>query len=161
MALGNRIILTPDRCEWVEGICGAGLSPKPGTVMEYDYSQATQGNRFVWRLYQPGADGGRPKGPLVIVTEDLLQGRTTSDAYAAGERIFGAVPRVGCELNLLLLDVAGTADDHAKGELLIPKNNNGRWIATTGTPDIKPAVCNETVTDPVADTLIHALWTGY
>lgn len=161
MAKGNRIILTPDRCIPVEGIIASGETPKPGQIVQIQTATAVQGNRYTWELYNVAADGSRPTGPFILLTEDIHQGKTTDDAYAAGARAFGAIMLPGCEFNGLLLNVAGTGDDHAVGEVLIVDDTTGKFIATTGSPETEVAVCLEAVTDPTADTLVHMQWTGY
>lgn len=160
-ARGNRIILTPDRGFWVEGIVNAGETFYPGMGVQMDPSQALQGGRHVHKIYNADADGGRPKGPIIIVTEDIKQGKNTGDSYAAGERFQGFIPLPGCELNLLLENIAGTADDHAAGEILMLNDGTGKWIAATGSPETEPAMHLDTVTDPTADTLSWCVWTGY
>lgn len=161
MARGNRILITPDRAFCVEGIIAAGETPKPGTVVQIQAATALQGGRHTWEIYNADADGGRPKGPYIILREDILQGKTTSDAYAAGERCFGFIPLPGCEFNGLLLNLAGTADDHPLGEILIVDDTTGKFIVTTGSPETEPAILLEAVTDPTADTLAWMQWTGY
>lgn len=161
MARGNCIVVTPYADgHRMEGIIGAGLSPKPGTIMQLQIATALKGGRHTWELYNADADGGRPKGPFIVLTEDSYQGRTVNDAYAAGDRAFGYVPRPGDELNLLVANIAGTADDHTKGEMLIVDDGTGLLIATTGSPETEVAQLMETITDPVADTLAWVTWTG-
>lgn len=145
----------------LEGYIGADLTPKPGTVMQVDHSVALRGGRHTWVLYNADADGGRPKGPFILLTEDRLQGRTAETAYAAGERCFGYVPRAGDELNLRVANLVGTADDHAAGEMLIVDDTTGLFIATTGSPETEVAQLNEAITDPTADTLAWSTWTGH
>lgn len=160
MSKGNRIVLTPDRGWPVEGYLQSGQTVSPGMVMQYDPTQALIGNRQAWKIYVPGADGGAPAGPYIILREDFLQGKTMTDAYgtAVGTHLFGWIPLPGCELNVLYLDIAGTADDHAAGELGIVKNNSGKFIATTGSPASQPVMLMETVTDPIADFLGWVIW---
>lgn len=157
--LRNQIMVSAEpRGQFVEGVIGAGITPKPGTIMQYDISETLQGGRFVWELYNADADGGRPKGPYIVLLEDHLQGKTYDDAYAAGERCFGYIPVAGDELNLRLLDVAGTGDDHTKGEILIVDDTTGKLIATTGSPEDEVAMLLETITDPTADTVAWCIW---
>lgn len=165
---GSQIIVsapTSPRGVFMEGIIGAGLTPKPGTLMQLQPATALVGGRHTWELYNGDINGGRPKGPLIILTEDHLQGRDYSTAYAAGERCFGYVPVAGEEFNLLVANITGTADDHAKGEILIPSTDEdatkGKLIATTGSPEIEPFQLLETITDPTADTLSWVVYTGY
>jgi hypothetical protein len=159
--LGNRIILTPDRGIIYEGIVNAGETFYPGMAVQEDPVQATQGNRKVCKIYAPGTTGNRPVGPHIIVQEDLKQGRTVNDPYTAGERFVGWIPWAGCRLNLLFRNVAGTADDVAIGSILVPNTGTGKWDVTTGTPQTGPARSNEALVDPVADTLLECVWTGY
>ena len=158
MAKGNRIIITPDRGYKVEGIIAAGETPSPGTILQIDPTVAVQGNRHTWKIYDRGADGDRPAGPYIVLCEDMLQGKTTSDAYAAGARAFGFVPLPGCELNLLFKNVSGTADDVVAGDMFIVDDGTGKVIVTTGSPESEPAMALEAVTDPTADTLVWSIW---
>ena len=162
MSQGNRIILTPDRGIKVEGIIAAGQVLKPGTLVQIDPTVAVEGNRYTWTRYSRDANGNRPKGPCIILTEDILQGKLITDAYATGRiRAFGFIPFAGCELNVLKGDVTGTGDDFAKGDLLIPVSGTGKFILTTGSPEIEPFMCFETLTDPTSDSLVYGHWTGY
>lgn len=167
MARGNSIIVSsnPDPAGMVEGIIGAGLSPKPGTIMQLQTGTALKGGRHTWELYNGDADGGRPKGPFIVLREDPYQGKTTSDAYAAGDRAFGYVPRAGDELNLLVANLSGTADDHPIGEMLIVSTaadaTQGKMLVTAGSPETEVAILLEAITDPTADTLAWCRWTGY
>lgn len=162
MARGSTIVVSPfPKGHYVEGILGVGVTPKPGQIVQIDASVALVGGRHTWKLYDADADGGRPKGPFIVMTEDAEQGRTVDDAYVAGERGFGYIPVPGDELNLLVANLAGTADDHVKGEVLIVDDTTGKMIATTGTPETEVAVLLEDITDPTADTLAWCQWTGY
>lgn len=163
MARGTCVVVSSEpKGHFCEGIIGAGITAaRPGVAMQIDASVDLQGGRHTWKLYDADADGGMPKGPIIILREDRLQGRGLADAYTAGERAFGYVPLPGDELNLMLGDVAGTADDHVKGEVLIIDDATGEFIATTGTPETEVAVLLETVTDPTADTQAWCQWTGY
>lgn len=161
MSFGNRIFLTPDRFIPVEGIINAAETPKPGTAYQYDPSQSKQQGRFVWKVYTRDADGDRPRGPIVILREDLMQGKTMTDAYAAGDRAFGGIPLPGCELNLLFMNVSGTADDVAAGDILTIDSGTGKFLVTTGTVEVEPAIAQEALVDPTADTLLHCSWSGF
>lgn len=160
MSKNNRIVLTPDRGVKVEGYLQSGSTVYPGMAMQYDPTQALIGNRQAWKLAAPGSDGALPAGPVIILTEDFLQGGTMTTVYgtAVGTHLFGWIPWPGCELNVLYLDIAGTADDHTAGELAIIKNNTGKFIATTGSPSYQPCMLLETITDPIADFLGWIIW---
>lgn len=164
MARGNRIVVSAvdgAAAKYVEGNIAAGETPKPGQIVQLQSATALVGGRHTWEIYNADADGGRPKGPYIVLIEDALQGKTVTDAYVAGERAFGLIPKAGDELNLLLLNIAGTADDHTKGEMLIVDDTTGKMIATTGSPETEVAQLLEDVTDPTADTLAWCIWTGY
>ena len=162
MARGNETIVSANpRGVFMEGIIGAGLTPKPGTVMQIDPTVALSGGRHTFVLYNADADGGRPKGPIYVLRSNDLVGKTQSDAYAAGERAYLYTPVAGEELNMRLADVAGTADDHTAGEMLIVDDGTGLLIATTGTPESEPFQLLETVTDPTEETVAWCMYTGY
>jgi hypothetical protein len=162
MARGNCIVVTAEPMGYFEeGYIAAGETPKPGTILQKQSATALKGGRHTYEIYNADQDGGRPKGPFYVLLHDHLQGKTVDDAYAAGDRCFLYVPKAGDELNLLLLNIAGTADDHTKGETLIVDDTTGKLIATTGSPETEVAQLLETVTDPVADTLAWVVWTGF
>jgi len=161
MARGTEIIVSANpRGVMHEGpITG---TPKPGTIMQIDVSEGINGDgRFTWEAYNRDADGNRPAGPLAILLPDRLQGKLHTDAYAAGDHGFLYTPIAGEEFNCLLLDVSGTGDDHAFGEILIVDDGTGKLVATTGTPETEPFMLLEAVTDPIADTLLHVIYNGY
>lgn len=162
MARGNGIIVTAEpkgHREW--GYIAAGETPKPGQILQQQLATAIKNGKHTYEIYNADIDGGRPKGPIFVLLEDSLQGKTVDDAYAAGDFAPLYTPLPGEELNLLLLNIAGTADDHTKGEMLIIDDTTGKMIATTGTPENEVAQLMETVTDPTADTLAWCRWTGY
>lgn len=162
MSRGNTIVLTADpKGNFLEGVIAAGETPKPGTIMQIDPTVALKGGRHTWKIYNRDADGNRPVGPLAILREDKYQGRVMTDAYAAGDRCFLYCPIAGDELNVLKLDVAGTGDDFALGDLLIVDDGTGKVLLTTGSPESEPFVCLETVIDPTADQLVWVMYTGY
>jgi hypothetical protein len=156
---GSKIIVSSEpQGQLVEGLIATGETPKPGTIVQIDASVALNNGRHTWKIYNADADGGRPKGPYILLKEDDLRGKTYDDAYAAGDRAFGIICHRGDEYNLRLLDVAGTGDDHTKGEILIIDDTTGKMIATTGTPEDEVAVLLETITDPTADTVAWCQW---
>jgi hypothetical protein len=162
MARGNKIIVSANpRGVFMEGVIGAGLTPYPGIVMQIQPATALVGGRHTFEIYNADADGGRPKGPIYILLEDSLQGLPATAAYAAGTRCFLYTPLPGEELNLMIGDVAGTADDHTKGEMLIIDDTTGEFVATTGSPETECAQLLESLTDPTADQLAWCIWTGF
>ncbi len=166
---GKRTIVTAEPLGYQgEGVVGTGLTFYPGMIVQKDYSVALASGRFTYKVYDADADGGRPKSEIAVVTENLMakagKGITdavTFDSYAAGERFSFYVPLPGDELNLLILNLSGTGDDHAIGEVLIIDDTTGKMIATTGSPETEVAVLQEAITDPTADTQGWVVWTGY
>jgi hypothetical protein len=135
-------------------------TPKPGTVMQVRTEAGlTADNVETVEVYTPGADGNRR--PIMVLLENQLSGKTYDDAYVSGQRGWVYFPVAGEYLNMRLLDVAGTGDDHSFGELLIVDNGTGKLIATTGSPESEPFQLLETITDPTADTVALCRYTGY
>lgn len=145
------------QAKW-EGIIATGETPKPGQIVQIDPTVALANGMHTWKIYDRGADGDRPAGPHIVLTEDSLQGKTVEDAYAAGEVACGYVPLPGDYLNLLFKNVAGTADDVLAGDLLIVDDETGKVIVTTGSPEVEVAMALEAITDPTADTLLWSVW---
>jgi hypothetical protein len=160
MARGQEIIVNAEpKGRFTEGY--VTTAEKPGTVLQIDPSVALKGGRHTYKVYQPGTDGEQPVGPFWVLLPDRLQGRLQTDAYTAGDRCFLYAPLPGDELNLLVLNLAGTADDHALGEKLVVDTGTGKLIATTGSPETEVAVLLEAITDPTADTLAWVMWSGH
>ena len=165
---GSRIIVTADpKGQFDEGFVNTGETFYPGVCVQRDPTQATVGGRFVYKLYAPGADGENPLGAYWIVTDHhqglggyAITSATSFGSYAAGDRVQLYSPRPGEELNLLIKNISGTADAHAKGEKLMVDNSTGMFIATTGSPESEAAQLLETLTDPTADTLAWCQWAG-
>ena len=158
MARGNAIIVTSDpQGMFMEGYSSGGTL-YPGTVLQIDPTVALNNGRHTYKAYQPGADGENPLGPIWVLLFDGKIGQTAVDAIAAGSRITVYSPRSGEELNMLVANLAGTADDHTKGEKLMIDTGTGKLIATTGTPENENFVLLETITDPTADTLAWVLY---
>jgi len=162
MVRGNEIIVSANpRGVFMEGTLTA-ITPKPGTVLQIDASAGLDGNgRHTYELYNADLDGGRPKGPLFVLLPDTLRGVLATVAYASAAHCFLYIPVPGDELNMLVLNLAGTADDHPLGEMLIPQDATGKLIATVGSAEIEPFTLLEAITDPIVDTLAHCLFTGY
>ena len=141
--------------------CIVSGTPKPGVVMQLKSSTEPVNNVWTYEVYAPGADGGRPKGPVAVLLEDSIQGKTITDAYVSGSRGHLYFPLPGDLLLMQLQDVAGTADTHAIGEKLIIDNSTGTLIATTGSPQTEAFVVMETMTALSADTLALVMFSCY
>lgn len=85
--------------------CIISGTPKPGTCMEVVGSTEPKGNSFTYRACTR-VDGS--KGPVAVLREDDLQGKTIDDAYVAGTKGFLYWPIAGEELNMLLRNPSGT-----------------------------------------------------
>jgi hypothetical protein len=145
-----------------QGFIAAGeTSLKPGTIYQRDPAVALKSGRHTYKHYQPSAAGALPKGPFYVLLEDSRNGRTVSDAYAAGDWGFFYAPLPGDALNLLVKNLAGTADDHALDEALMVDQLTGMLIVASGTPATIVAQLQEAIVDPVVDTLAWCNWTGH
>lgn len=159
MSRRNKILLEPDpKGKRIEGFVATGETFYPGMCVQMDPTVSLRGGRHTYKIYNRDADGNNPAGPHVIVLEDHLRGMVMTDSYAAGNRFFGYCPLPGDELNLLIENIAGTADDHSAGEILMVNDGTGKFIATTGSPEKEPAMLLEAITDPTADTLGWCVW---
>ena len=167
MASGNKIIVTPNpNGVFFEGrITG---TPKPGTVMEMDWSEAISNGRFTWEPYgTTGADGIRGVGAdgdrriIAVLLEDEQQGKVATDAYVTGDVGFMYVPIAGEELNMLLTDAAGTANDSFRvADILIVEDGSGKLVLTAGDPESEPFIALETSSGEDTAKLLHCLYTG-
>src|SRR5262245_31430844 len=162
MSRGNSIIVKQNRDNeaYYEYIVKAAETHLPGVIVQEDNSVAVSGGKFTAKLYGADASGGNPKSPYYLVVEDKWQGKLMSDSYSAGTRAVAVVPRHGDEYNILVKNLAGTADDHTTGEIVIIDDTTGKFVVTTGSPEDEVAKLNETITDPTADTLCWASWIG-
>lgn len=163
MARGTRIFVTsePRGERLVELYVKSGQTIYPGMIVQKDLSVALKGGRESVVVFDADADGGNPKGgALYVATNELgaMVGRDATTQIPAGEKEIFVAPLPGDELNLLVLNLSGTADDHAVGEILIVDDTTGKLIATTGTPEREVAVLKEVITDPTADTLAWCEW---
>ena len=161
MAKGNKTVVRGNNGRRVEVILGVGVTAYPGMALQFDYSVAIQNGVFTAVLYNRDADGNRPAGPILIMEEDLKIGKLATASRVAGERVMCYIPLPGDELNILLADIGGTADVHTKGEILIPDDGTGLFIATTGSPEIEPFILQETLAAPTANTRAWAVYSGY
>ena len=156
-ARGSKVLITAEPRGRFEGIIVSG-TPKPGTVMEIE-TPFFQGGRHKWRVYQPGTDG--EQRVIAVLLEDAEQGFGLDVAFVDGRAAKVYFPLPGEELNMLFLNVSGTADDHAAGEICMVDTGTGKLVATTGTPESEPFRLLETITDPTADFYAPCQFTGY
>lgn len=159
MAKGNGILVNLEpRGVFHEGYVSG--TPKPGTVMQIQAGTAMDGTgRFTWEAFNAAADGDQRL--IAVLLEDKLQGKLSTDAYADGDRCRLYCPLPGEELNMLIADISGTADDHTVGEIMMVDDGTGKLIVTTGTPESEPFQLLEALTDPTTDQLGWCIFTGY
>lgn len=160
MAKGNEIVVTGEpRGRFLEGIIEG--TPKPGTVMQIKAATEPVGGRHTWQVYDRAGDGY--PSMIAILKEDHMQGKTATDAYVTGTRGFLYIPLPGDDLNMIIKDISGTADDYAIGDILEVDDGTGKLqdaAAGTGFYLRKPFVLMETITDPAADYLAWVMYTG-
>lgn len=160
MARGNEIIVTAEpKGMFHRGFVAAGQTPKPGTWMQVDPTVAIKGGRHTWKIYDRAASGDRPAGPLAVLINDYLLGRTMTDAVAAGDFVSLYTPAAGEELNCLY-KFGDTSDTHTAGELAKIEDATGKLIAGAGTPQSSPFVLLETAT-LTADTHLWVKFGGF
>lgn len=158
MARGKEIIVSSEPGGvFMEGTIDG--TPKPGTCMQVKAGVAMVGGRFTYEVYNPGADG--EQRPVIVLLPDQLQGRLATDAYVTGTRGFLYMPRLGEELNMLVANISGTADDHTIGEMLMIDNGTGLLVTTTGSPEMESFQCLEAAVDPTVDQLLMCMYTGH
>ncbi len=164
MARGNAIIIASEPTGYFEELfMKSGQTIYPGMAVQIDYTVAMVGGRHTAKIYDRAADGDRPIGGYFIVTSHLqsMMGAPMTDRIPDGEKALCYIPKAGEEINLLIANLAGTADDHAIGEVLMVDDGTGKFIVTTGSPQTNPATLQEAITDPTADQLAWCRWTGY
>lgn len=154
MSKGNEIIVSSDpKGKFLEGVVSG--TPKPGTIMEIKNSAMASG-RPTWQAWSKASGA---TGLIAVLLADDLQGLTNSTAYVSGTRCRLYVPVPGEELNLLVADVAGTADDVAIGALFGVETTTGKLKANSS----YAAPCftaMEVITDPAADYLMWVTYNG-
>ena len=108
--------------------CIISGTPLPGTVVELVPSTAPIGGRFTYRLCTR-TNGA--KGPVVILTEDHLQGKLATDAYVSGTRGFLYWPVAGETFNMLIRHTVGTgsAGEENIGDYLAVEKATGELMA--------------------------------
>ena len=168
MARGNEILVSANPKGFYEE-CVISGTPKPGTVMELKKATAVIGGR--WTFEPAGttaavganlgmaADGDRLA--IAVLLPDQLQGKIATDAYADGDRGFLYYPVSGEELNMLLENQSGTADDFIIGSKLIVDDGTGKLLISASTVESEPFMCLEAITDMAADTLAWCKYTGH
>lgn len=164
MALGNKIVLTPEpRGRFIEYVVEGALYP--GTIVQTKAAtERDVGNRLTCQAYNKSGSGA--PGLIGVLLEDIQQGKTVLDVYTTLKRGLVYFPLPGDELNCLIGDVSGTSatSDFAIGDRLMVQDGTGLLIdALSGTAAAlsAPFEVQETLTDLAANTLCHVMFTGY
>lgn len=170
MARGNEIVVTADPKGHFEEVIVSG-TPKPGTVMEFKHGTALSGDGK-W-TFEPagttaasgvqGMSGDGVRLPIAVLTNLIgaERGLTNDDARTSGTREMLYFPVPGEELNMIIENQSGTADDFAIGDKLIVDDGTGKLLISAGSVESEPFICLETLTDLTADNLTWVKYTGY
>lgn len=102
--------------------------------------------------WDPWTGGAGEMGPTVIAVEDANRGKTVSDSYSAGDRVFYIRPLPGDLVAVLLKD----GEVVVKGDKLIKEASTGKFIKTTGSPEDECFEAEEALSPSGADGLIQA-----
>jgi hypothetical protein len=163
MSIHNDIVVSGDpKGHFIEGIIEG--TPKPGTAMMVKAAtEPDAGGRLTYVVWNGAQDGERDE--VLILVNDNLQGKLITDAYATGERGFLYAPVRGDEVKVLLANITGTGsgtdDAFAIGDKLIIDDGTGKFIKTTGSPEMEPFKVIETVTTLLgADSLALCRFIG-
>lgn len=167
MAKGSKILITGEP----RGFRDEGYitdTSKPGMCVEIVPAAALINGHPQWRARSQTAGA---VGPIAVLLGDVLQGKLevgavgasvtsggstitglpgAGDAYVANTPCFIYWPLPGEELNMLVGDVAGTADTFAIGDLY-GVNNNGKLIKDSSYNDA-PFSCIDSSATGVAAT---------
>lgn len=162
--IGNAIVVTSPNGRKLEGfINGADLLP--GSIMEVDPTvPIDEAMRVTYRVATPGADGGDPNGPMIVLDMNMIAGGDADRAYTDGDWGQLWCPNIGDVMNVRVsAPGTGTGDTLAFGALLIVDNGTGNLIATTGSPVSQPFIVHEEETDDLTSTgtLVTAQFSGY
>ncbi len=163
MALGNKIVLTPEpRGRYIEYVISGNLLP--GTIVQVATTARDAGNRLTVQAYDK-AGTGKP-GLIGVLDYDKQQGKLNTDAYVSGKRGLVYFPLPGDELNCIIADLSGTSatSDFSIGDPLTVQDGTGYLLdAIVGTTQylFAPFELQETIVDLAANYLAHVMFTGY
>lgn len=154
----NTIVISPEpRGRFFDGIING--TPLPGVVVQLDLGVESVGGKFTYEVVNVATEGDHRIGPILVLLEDQLQGKTITDAYVSGKQCFLYAPLPGDELLMQVEDIAGTGDDYTIGQALMINDAGGELLGTTGVIE-EPFVSMETITDPTAAALLHVMFAG-
>ena len=161
MAKGTEIVVSSQH-RGVEQECIVSGTPKPGTVMQIKAATEPVGGAYTYEAYDKSYDA--MPDAVAVLLPDRYQGKLETEAYTSGDRGFIYFPAAGEELNMIIENVAGTADDYAIGDRLEINDGTGKLQdASTSTLNNRraPFTVLETITDPTDDYLAHVRFNGH
>jgi hypothetical protein len=92
-------------------------------------------------------------GPVMILMEDNLLGKTVADAYKEGSRARYYIPQIGDEVLLHVKE----GESFDQGALLMLEAETGYWLESSGTPAMTPFIAMESTGGALGeDSLIVA-----
>lgn len=138
----DTIVLKSKAGTQIEGTLAASQTPKPGQAI----SIKSDGLYEAWN----GAANGEID-EVIILQEDANLGKLATAAYAASSPFYAWIPLPGDEINVLV--TAG--ETVVIGSKLIITDVTGKFIVTTGVPEMEPFKAMEASGGVLAaDTLI-------
>lgn len=149
MARGSKIIISSNpKGQFLSGI--AGDTSKPGTIMQVKAATALIGSQFTWIAAASGTDGKRVL--FAVMLEDNKNGFGTGQSAVVGQQIELYCPISGEDINVLVGEVAGTANTYAIGDRLEVDAEDGILVPeAVGTQC--PAIMMEVLTQVAGSTL--------
>lgn len=143
MARGSQIIVSSNpKGVFMEGIIYG--TPVPGTLIQVRAAALGGDGRHTWEPAAP-VDGDGKQALVAVLDADWDQGQLATSAYVTGTRCFIYIPIAGEEVNVLLGEVAGTANSYAIGDQVMMDAEDGILVPnSTGT--FRPFTVLETVT---------------
>lgn len=138
----DTIVLKSKAGTQIEGDLAAAVTPKPGQAISLKSDDT-------WEPWNGAADGEQDE--VVILQEDANLGKLPSAAYAASSRFYAWIPLPGDEMNVLV----ASGETIVIGTKLIIDDSTGKFLATTGSPEMEPFKAIEASGGALAaDTLI-------
>jgi hypothetical protein len=157
MAHGNTIIVSAfPQGKFLEGIVEGALYP--GTLLQIKAATARVSGRYTFQALAPSGGDGKP-APIMVLTEDRMQGKLMTDVYTTLTRGFAYSPIAGEELNVLAGETAGTGNTFTIGDYLMCNATAGYLIPNSSGAAV-PFQALETVTQVAASYLLHVMYTG-
>lgn len=141
---------------FIEGIISG--TPAPGVAMEVVPGTEPVNGKYTYRIATAGSTGDRRA--VTMLLEDNLQGVPADlnggNTYTSGRQGRLYAPINGDEINVLVKNIAGTADSHAIGDQLMIDVGTGKFIVQDTAAHFAPFTLQETSAALTLDTLLCA-----